>query len=172
MEQLAGSDSVGVRALWALALDAFVEGETSRALRLQARLRDVPPGGGAAPLRELLNAVGEAGMGRHAAALMRSHRLLGRQTATVLLHGSQVRGELLSDPFARSLLHLQHLARPLLGSILPLRPSCRRSPLANPPSARVRDVELRVDQRTVVRAGDTDAGGIEGRCQQVSTMLR
>jgi tRNA A-37 threonylcarbamoyl transferase component Bud32/tetratricopeptide (TPR) repeat protein len=110
LEQLAGSDSVGVRALWALALDAFVEGETSRALRLQARLRDVPPGGGAAPLRELLNAVGEAGMGRHAAALMRSHRLLGRQTATVLLHGSQVRGELLSDPFARSLLHLKRAA--------------------------------------------------------------
>jgi tetratricopeptide (TPR) repeat protein len=107
LESLAGEDSVGVRACWALALDAYAVGDTIRARSLSSRAWAAPPESGARSLGEFLHAMREAGSGRHAAALERSERLLAVQTPTVLLSGSRPPGQLLSDPFARALLHLK-----------------------------------------------------------------
>ncbi|UCC73824.1 MAG: protein kinase [Gemmatimonadota bacterium] len=104
---LAGEDSIGVRALWALALDALARDDEVAARRLSTRVWFAPPGSGAAPLGEFLRAALEADAGRYAAALERSGRLLDVQTPTVLLSGSRSPGETLSDPFARAFLHLK-----------------------------------------------------------------
>jgi len=107
LESLVGRNPLGVRACWALALDAYAVGETSRARRWSDSLAAAPPESGAEPLGELLRAVELAEQGRLEAAIERSERLLAAQTPTVLLQGARSPEHVLSDPFARALLHIK-----------------------------------------------------------------
>ncbi|MGD2217966.1 MAG: serine/threonine-protein kinase [Gemmatimonadales bacterium] len=107
LESLVGEDSVGVRACWVLALHAFAVGDTTRARRLYSLVMTAPPESGAEPLGQFLYAVLLAQEGRYEDAIARSGTLLAVQTPTVLLHGAPSPGRLLSDPFARALLHIK-----------------------------------------------------------------
>ncbi len=107
LESLAGRDPVGVRAYWALALDAFAVGDTTTARRLSSLVMTAPRDSGAEPLGEFLYSVLLAQQGQYEDAVERSRSLLAVQTRTVQLHGAPSPGHLLSDPFARALLHIK-----------------------------------------------------------------
>ncbi|MGD2154127.1 MAG: hypothetical protein PVG79_12725, partial [Gemmatimonadales bacterium] len=107
LESLVGRDPLGVRASWALALDAYAVGETSRARRWSDSVVAAPAESGAEQLGEILRSIELAEQGQLEAAIERSERLLAVQTPTVLLHGAPSPERLLSDPFARSLLHIK-----------------------------------------------------------------
>jgi tRNA A-37 threonylcarbamoyl transferase component Bud32/tetratricopeptide (TPR) repeat protein len=104
---LVGRDPVGVRACWALALDAFAVGDTMTARRLSSLVMTAPPESGGEPLGEFLYSVLLAEQGDYETAIERSQNLLAVQTPTVLLHGAPSPGRVLSDPFARALLHIK-----------------------------------------------------------------
>jgi tetratricopeptide (TPR) repeat protein len=107
LESLVGQDSVGVRACWALALYAYAVDDTPTARRMSRMVRTAPPESGAEPLGEFLGSVKLAKQYQYETAIERSQRLLAVQTPTVLLHGAPSPGRVLSDPFARALLHIK-----------------------------------------------------------------
>jgi tetratricopeptide (TPR) repeat protein len=106
LESMVGQDRLGVRACWALALYAYAVGDTT-ARRLSDLVMTAPAASGAEPLGELLYSALLAEQGRYEAAIERSRSLLAVQTPTVLLYGAPSPGRLLSDPFARALLHIK-----------------------------------------------------------------
>jgi tetratricopeptide (TPR) repeat protein/tRNA A-37 threonylcarbamoyl transferase component Bud32 len=108
LESLVGQDPVGVRACWALALYAYsVDDDATTARRMMNLVNTAPPESGAEPLSEFLQSVMLAEQGQYGAAIERSQGLLAVQTPTVLLHGAPSPGRVLSDPFARALLHIK-----------------------------------------------------------------
>jgi tetratricopeptide (TPR) repeat protein len=107
LESLIGEDPVGVRACWVLALDAYAVGDTTTARLMSSLVMTAPPESGAEPLGEFLYSVLLAEQGEYEAAIERSQSLLAVQTPTVLLHGAPSPGRVLSDPFARALLHIK-----------------------------------------------------------------
>jgi tRNA A-37 threonylcarbamoyl transferase component Bud32/tetratricopeptide (TPR) repeat protein len=105
LESLAGDDPVGVRARWALALYAYAVDDLVTARRLMSLMTATD--GGQEPLDEFLRSVELAQQGRYEAAIERSQGPLRVQSPTVLLQGTPSPGRLLSDPFARALLHIK-----------------------------------------------------------------
>ncbi len=98
---------LGPRAVWALAMDAYVNGDLDAARGWSERLRDAPSDGGVGRLYTFLRAMEEAKQGRYESALDVSEPLLEYQAMTVLLSGAPELKESLGDPFARAALHLK-----------------------------------------------------------------
>ncbi len=107
LAELAGKPEVGVRAAWALALDAYAAGDTARArswasaLRKAHRVRDV------SPLARLLESMDLAARGLYREALSLSEPLLAYQTQATPLRRGETGPVWLGDPFARTTLHLK-----------------------------------------------------------------
>jgi serine/threonine protein kinase len=91
---LAGPGTVGSRANWALAVEAYSRGDTGLAETLSARITDPHAG----RLRALVGALQQAARGRQEEALASSDSLQGYEV------GATVR-----DPFARSVLYLNRM---------------------------------------------------------------
>lgn len=102
-ERLAGfvdDDSLGARAAWALAMDAFAAGDLAGARSWADRAAGQPP------LATFLQAMEEATQERFTEALKTSDTLLAMQTVAMPLQGTPKLGTL-DDPFARAALHLK-----------------------------------------------------------------
>jgi tRNA A-37 threonylcarbamoyl transferase component Bud32 len=102
---LLADESLGGRAAWVLAMEAYAEGNTGGAQRYAQRLRRVEVGLGAAGLLDFLQATRAATQGDKQAALRISEPLLQMQVHTRQLEGGPAVA-VLPDPFARAMLHL------------------------------------------------------------------
>jgi serine/threonine protein kinase/tetratricopeptide (TPR) repeat protein len=94
LEALAGPGTVGSRANWALAVEAYSRGDTALAETLSARIMDPHAG----RLRALVGALQQAARGRQKEALASSDTLQGYEV-----------GPTARDPFARSVLYLNRM---------------------------------------------------------------
>jgi serine/threonine protein kinase len=94
LNALAGLGSVGSRATWALAVEAYSRGDTALAEALSARITDPHAG----RLRVLLDALQRAARGHPQEALAHSDSLQGYEV-----------GPTVRDPFARSVLYLSRM---------------------------------------------------------------
>ena len=102
---LLADESLGARAAWVLAMEAYAEGNTKGANRYAQRLRGDGAGSDAAGLLDFLQATRAATQGDKAEALRISEPLLQLQVRTRQLEGGPAVG-VFPGPFARAVLHL------------------------------------------------------------------
>lgn len=106
LAELAGSPGMGPRAAWTLALYAYAAGDTATARSWTGVVRGRRPANGASELAQLLESMDLAARQLYREALELSEALLDIQTLAMPLRGGEGARDSLSDPFARSTLHL------------------------------------------------------------------
>jgi len=102
----ADAESLGARAAWSLALDAYLNGNAAQGREWAARMNRSPQDDSVVQLQTFLAAVDSAAHGRHEEALRISEPLLAVQACTLPLHGGADLRSSLCQPFVRAALHL------------------------------------------------------------------